>query len=180
MQEAVAQVTPGTYGIAPVPPSSNRKGLYSKVDFQIDTEQRTVTCPAGHTVSYEAKWQRKNAKLDRIVKMPEKLCTDCPLREQCVGGKGPRTIRVRKDEAAIQQKREEQANLQWQMHYRERSRVEHTNVDMTSHGARQARYWGLRKNTFQQRLCATVHNIPESERVLFAKDDIRSSQARCA
>lgn len=64
--------------------------------------------------------------------MPEKLCTDCPLREQCVGGKGPRTIRVRKDEAAIQQKREEQANLQWQMHYRERSRVEHTNVGMTS------------------------------------------------
>lgn len=51
---------------------------------------------------------------------------------------------------------------------------------MISHGARQARYYGLRQNTFQQRLCATVHNISEIERVLLIKDKTESPQEKCA
>lgn len=180
VQDRVNQVSPETKVVAPVPPSSNRKGLYSKADFRIDTAQQTVTCPAGHTVSYEPKRQRKNTKSDRVVAMPKELCDECPLRTQCVGGKGPRTIRVRKDETSIQEKRQEQASPEWQEHYRERSRAEHTNVDMTSHGGRQARYLGERKNAFQQRVCATVHNISEIQRVALAKDKPAPPREQCA
>lgn len=180
VQGKVSEASPETKVVAPVPPSGHRKGLYSKTDFQIDTERQTVTCPAGHTVSYEPKRHRKNTKSDRVVTMPKKLCEECPLRAQCIGGKGPRMIRVRKDEASMQQKRQEQASLEWQEHYRERSRAEHTNVDMTSHGGRQARYFGERKNTFQQRLCATVHNISEIQRVELAKDTPAQPREQCA
>jgi len=180
VQGKVSEASPETKVIAPVPLIGHRKGLYWKTDSQIDTERQTVTCPAWHTVSYEPKLQRQNTKSDRVVTMPKKLCEECPLRAQCIGGNGPRMIRVRKDEASIQQKRQEQASPEWQEHCQESSRAEHTNVDMTSHGGRQARYLREHKNTFQQRLCATVHNISEIQRVELVKDEPAQPREQCA
>ena len=37
--------------VAPAPPASSPKGLFSKADFAIDLDAATVTCPAGHTVT---------------------------------------------------------------------------------------------------------------------------------
>jgi hypothetical protein len=180
VQERVSKISSDTKVVAPVPPSSHRKGLYSKADFLIDTQKHTVTCPAGHTVSYEPKRQRTNTRPAKVVTMPKELCKKCPLREQCVGGNGPRTIRVRKDEASIQEKRKEQESPQWQEHYRERSRVEHTIEDTANHGGRQARYTGKRKNAFQQRMCATAHNVSEIQRVALAKDKPTVPREQCA
>ena len=162
--QAVHEVAPETVVIAPVPPVGQRKGKYSKLDFDIDTKAHTVTCPAGHTVSYEAKKPRANVKPDRVVHMDPTHCATCPLRAQCVDGKGPRSITVRGDEAKMQERRQEQAQEEWQAHYCERSRVEHVNEQLTAHGGRQGRYFGERKTTYQIRLCATVHNIMEMGR----------------
>lgn len=180
VQDAVAQVSPDTQVVAPVPPSSNRKGLFAKTDFTIDTEAQTVTCPAGHTVSYEPKGNRTNVKPERVVKMNEEYCKDCPLRTQCVGGKGPRTIRVRADEATIQERRKEQEAPEWQAHYCERSRVEHVNAEMAGHGAREGRYFGKRKTEFQIRLCAAAHNIVEIEKVQPTEQEQTAPRKKCA
>jgi len=163
--EAVAQaareVAPEIVMFAPVPPVGQRKGKFSKLDFAIDTEAHAVTCPAGHTVSYEPKRPRANVKADRVVHMDPTHCASCPLRAQCVDGKGPRSITVRGDEVKMQERRQAQAGDEWQAHYCERSRVEHVNEQLTAHGGRQGQYIGERKTAYQLRLCATVHNIME-------------------
>lgn len=180
VQEAVTKVAPDTQVVAPVPPSSNRRGLFAKTDFTIDTEAQTVTCPAGYTVSYEPKGNRPNVKPERVVKMDEEHCRNCPLRAKCVGGKGPRTIRVRADEASIRARRKEQEAPEWRAHYCERSRVEHVNAEMTGHGARNGRYFGKRKTEFQIRLCAAAHNIVEIERVESTQQEQTDSREKCA
>jgi len=117
-----------------------------------------------------------------VVQMDSKLCKDCPLRSQCVDGKGPRTLTVRDDEAKVQAKRVEQQSESWQVHYRERSRVEHVNKELTAHGGRDARYYGVRKTEGQLRLCASVHNIMEIGRVKRARtmDSRTGAGEKCA
>jgi hypothetical protein len=163
--EKVSEVAPDIRVIAPVPPTNNSNGRFPKTDFTIDTENKTITCPAGQTVSYEPKRPRKNHKTDQTVTMDAGVCAACPMREQCVKGNGARTIRVRADEAQIQERRAEQETDEWQLHYCERSRVEHVNAELTRHGGRKARYWGIRKILFQERFCAFAHNLKEIVRI---------------
>jgi len=140
--EKVAEVAPDIKITAPVPPSNNRHGLFPKTAFIIDTQNLTVTCPAGQTTSYQPKRQRRNHKADQVVIMDSAVCAACPMREQCVKGKGARTIRVRADEAQIQERRAKQETDDWKIHYNERSRIEHVvNAEITRHGGRQGRYW---------------------------------------
>ena len=108
MADAVWAVFPDTTVVAPVPPVGQRKGKFSKLDFTIDTENHAITCPAGHTIQYKAKQQRANTKPHQVVQMDRERCKDCPLRAQCVDGKGPRTLTVRGDEAKVLAKRVEQ------------------------------------------------------------------------
>jgi len=88
--QAVERVSTRTTVVAPVPPVVRRAGRFSKLDFTIDTQAHTVTCPAGHTVDYLPKRRRRNTKPDRVVKMDAALCEICPLRQQCRKGKGDR------------------------------------------------------------------------------------------
>ncbi|MHB1629733.1 MAG: IS1182 family transposase [Bacilli bacterium] len=180
--DAVRAVSPDTTVVAPVPPVGQRKGKFSKLDFTIDTENHAITCPAGHTIPYKAKQKRANTKPHQVVQMDRERCKDCPLRAQCVDGKGPRTLTVRGDEAKVQAKRVEQQSELWQSHYRERSRVEHVNKQLTANGGRDARYYGMRKTEGQLRLCASVHNIVEIGRVKRARtlDSPSDAGEKCA
>ena len=179
---AVHEVSSDTVVVAPVPPVGQRKGKFSKLDFGIDTENHTVTCPAGHTMTYKAKQQRANTKPHQVVKMDAALCRDCPLRAQCIDGKGPRTLTIRGDEAKVQAKRAEQQSEAWQAHYHERSRVEHVNQQLTANGGRDGRYYGTRKTEGQLRLCASVHNIVETGRVqrIETRDPQSDPKEKCA
>ncbi|MDA8065428.1 MAG: transposase [Thermaerobacter sp.] len=47
VRENIKEVAPDINVTAPVPPSNNRCDLFPKTDFAIDTENHTVTCPAG-------------------------------------------------------------------------------------------------------------------------------------
>ena len=57
---------------------------YHRDDFTIDTENRTVTCPAQHTVPIP----------ESGIATFSKRCHDCPLRDRCTTAKGGRTITV--------------------------------------------------------------------------------------
>lgn len=180
VQERVREVSKETSVVAPVPPAVNKAGHFSKSDFVIDTDAHTVTCPAGHTISYVPKKPRPNMKPKQVVFMDEAKCQECPLRAQCVNGKGPRSIRVRADEKQVQEKRAKQRTSEWTEHYRERSRVEHVNENMVRHGGREARYFGKRKTEFQERMCATGHNINELARVAALRESSPRQREKCA
>ena len=166
VRDRVAEVAPETRVEAPVPPVSSAQGRFSKVDFQIDTEAHTVTCPAGHTVDYQPKKDIDGHKRSQQVHFPDDMCANCPLRGSCVKGNKGRTVTVRFDEVRMQAERARQQDPEWQSHYRERSRVEHVNARLAQHGGRRARARGLLRLDWQLAMAAALHNIEELTRVL--------------
>ena len=70
--------------IKPPPLRTAVAGGYSIDDFDIDTQARTVTCPAGVTVAIGPKGQARFGA----------RCRGCPVRGRCTTAKAGRTIRL--------------------------------------------------------------------------------------
>lgn len=168
VRDRVAEVAPETAVEAPLPPSSPPPGgTFAKTTFTIDAKAHSVTCPAGHTVTYRPKKVIPGHKKSQHVRFPDALCRVCPLAPQCTGKSGRgRTITIHPDEVRMQVLRARQADPEWQDHYRQRSRVEHRNLRLTRNGARQAKGLGTTRTTFQVQIAAAVHNIEELGRVI--------------
>jgi len=175
---AVTAVAPATQVVAPVPPATNRAGLFPKTAFTVDTVAETVTCPQGDTVAYGAVRLRADGR--RVVRWAAATCAACPVRAQCVPGRQPRRLAIRPDEAVIQAARAAQATAAWQAHYRQRSHVEHVQAQQTRHGGRTARYWGPRKVLGQERLVAVLYNVMELARVAALPPPAPAPRAHCA
>ena len=137
--------------VAKVPPASNKTGMYSKDAFDINLETRTITCPAGNVINMN----RDSGSFT----FPKKTCANCELREQCTSGKNGRTIVVHKEEKILQKAREEQESTEFKEKYRLRPRVERIISNLTTNGAREARYYGKEKTLFQLMVHAVIHNV---------------------
>lgn len=125
---------------AKVPPASNRGGLYSKDDFDIDLDTDVVWCPADFATPIV-----RRADGSGIASFAER-CRRCPLRERCTTAAAGRTIAIARHEARMQQAKAEQAAPEWQAAYRQtRPKVERKIGHLTrrAHGARKARCRGV-------------------------------------
>ncbi len=121
--------------IKPLPDKPRIKDGYSRDDFCIDTEARTVTCPAGHTTPIRPGGTARFAK----------RCGGCPLRARCTTAQKGRTVRV--DE---HHNRRVQNKLRWNQNqdtYRNlRPPVERTIAWLTRGKARRVPYRGIKRN----------------------------------
>lgn len=165
VRKALAELAPEMTLTAPVPPASNRPGLFTKDEFSIDLHTRTITCPAGQTVAIPERRTSTPKDSSQSVAFPRATCAACPLRAQCVGeSEGPRHITVAANEATLQAERAHQMQPEFRDHYRERSRIEHSNRLLTAHGGRTSRYFGKAKTALQLLLVGVVYNIEELAR----------------
>jgi hypothetical protein len=118
---------------------SAAKGKYSKEHFAVDTDNRTVCCPAGHVVEIApSKDGGGSAEFGS-------RCAGCPLREKCTASKDGRSITVHPKEATLKKARDRQKAPQWKAKYRStRPKVERKLAHMMSrrHGGRRARVRG--------------------------------------
>lgn len=115
------------------------KGKYSKEQFAIDTQSKTVRCPAGHLVDIVP--TQDGGGLASF----GAHCAGCPLREKCTESKGGRTIRVHPKEDTLKKARERQKEPEWKAKYRStRPKVERKIGHMMArrHGNRRARVRG--------------------------------------
>jgi hypothetical protein len=71
----------------------------------------------------------------------------------------PICVSIHPDEALLTELRERQQTPQGHTHLRERVAVEHTLAHVGRWQGRRARYRGTRKNLFDLRRCAVVHNL---------------------
>ena len=100
----------------------NNGDCFSKSEFGIELVKREVRCPAGQTTSdYRA---AKEGGGGRFV-FAAATCQDCPLRSQCVQGKGPRSISIQAEEGLQQQARAHNQTEAGRKILRERVVVEH-------------------------------------------------------
>lgn len=136
-------------------PAMRNQGRFPKTQFQIDLEAKSCTCPAGQ-VSQDF---RPAAKGGGIFHFAAAVCGPCPLRSQCVRGRGGRSIQVHPQEALLQAARAFQGSDAFRPYRSLRQVAEHRLARLVQLGLRQARYRGTAKTLFQAFMVATVANL---------------------
>ena len=88
-------------------------------------------------------------------------CMTCPLRSQCIPGKGRkgRWVLIHPQEALLQEARALQQSTRYDEYRGRRVVVEHRLAKLVHLGIRQSRYFGRVKTKFQLYLAATVANL---------------------
>lgn len=130
-------------------PVHQRKG-FAKQAFLLDWERQVIRCPAEQEMPFAP---------GGIVHFPKETCAQCPLKEQCTTSEKGRSVSIHPDEALLIELRERQQTTQGRAKLRERVAVEHTLAHIGRWQGRRARYRGQRKNLFDLRRCAVVHNL---------------------
>jgi transposase len=128
----------------------NTGGRYAKDQFTLDFATGQLTCPAGVTMAAEP---------GTTVHFPKAACAACPLRARCTTSSNGRSVAIHPDEALLAELRERQATPAGRAKLRERVKVEHALAHIGHWQGRRARYRGTRKNLFDLRRAAVVHNL---------------------
>jgi hypothetical protein len=123
---------------------------FHKQAFALDWEQQIIRCPAEQEMPFVP---------GGIVHFPKEICAQCPLQTQCTTSAKGRSVSIHPDEALLIELRQRQQTAQGRAKLRERVTVEHTLAHVGQWQGRRARYRGLRKNLFDLRRCAVVHNL---------------------
>ncbi len=123
---------------------------FSKQMFILDWDRQIIRCPAEQEVSFVP---------GGTVHFPKDTCAQCPLQAQCTTSAKGRSISIHPDEALLIELRQRQQTPEGRAKLRERVAVEHTLAHVGRWQGRRARYRGVRKNLFDIRRCAVVHNL---------------------
>jgi IS5 family transposase len=111
-------------------------GRFGRDDFTVDHVARTVTCPAGHTVTLTT---ANNAVFDH-------RCTGCPLRSRCTTARDGRTLHLNEHDAELVEARRAWRDGDFADDYRQwRPMVERSLAWLVRPGRRVA-YRGLARN----------------------------------
>ena len=128
----------------------NVGGRFAKDQPTLDFAAGQLTCPAGVSMPFE---------LGRTVRFPKGTCTACPLRQRCTSSPAGRSVSIHPDELLLTQLRKRQATPAGRAELRERVKVEHALAHIGHWQGRRARYRGARKNLFDLRRVAVIHNL---------------------
>jgi len=123
---------------------------FHKQAFVLDWERQTIQCPAKQEMPFVP---------GGVIHFPKQTCAQCPLQTQCTTSSRGRSVSIHPDEALLIELRQRQQTPQGRAQLRERVAVEHTLAHVGHWQGRRARYRGLRKNLFDLRRCAVVHNL---------------------
>jgi hypothetical protein len=144
-----------------VQPAHGVPGLFTKDDFAIDLVARTVTCPAGRTVSlirhapgFEARFRS--------------ACSTCPLAARCTTAADGRRVHIHPHEALLVAGRAATRDPAWLADYRAtRPKVERklAHLMRQRHGGRRARVRGRCKVGADFSLLAAAVNLARLARL---------------
>jgi transposase len=123
---------------------------FPKTAFVLDFEQGVIRCPNQIEIPFA---------LDSTVHFPAATCAVCPLRARCTSSSQGRSIRIHPDEPLLQELRQRHETAAGRAKLRERVKVEHSLAHIGHWQGDRARYGGSRKNLFDLRRCAVVHNL---------------------
>ena len=128
----------------------NTGGRFAKDQFTLDFPAGQLTCPAGVTMPFQP---------GKTVRFPKDTCAACPLRARCTASSNGRSVSIHPDEALLAELRHRQQTPDGRAKLRERVAVEHALAHVGHWQGRRARYRGTRKNLFDLRRVAVVHNL---------------------
>ena len=123
---------------------------FPKTAFTLDWQHQLLTCPHQVTLPFTP---------GQTVHFPAAICAACPLRERCTTSRSGRSVAIHPDERLLSEFREQVQTPAGRTQLRERVAVEHSLAHFGAWQGRRARYLGLRKNLFDLRRVAVVHNL---------------------
>lgn len=124
--------------------------FFDKNAFVLDWENYLIHCPNGVSLPFTE---------GTVIHFPKQQCQTCPLRPQCTESKQGRSISIHASESLLVELRERQTTESGRAKLRKRVSVEHTLAHIGQWQGDDARYIGLRKNLFDLRRMAVVHNL---------------------
>jgi transposase len=128
----------------------NTGGRFAKDQFTIDFAAGRLTCPAGTAMPLRP---------GKTIRFPKGTCARCPLRQRCTASSNGRSVSIHPDEELLAELRQRQQAPDGRARLRERTKVEHALAHVGYWQGRRARYRGTRKNLFDLRRVAVVHNL---------------------
>lgn len=137
--------------------------LFDKNAFVLDWDNYLILCPNGVNLPFHP---------GSVVHFPKHECDTCPLRSQCTTSKHSRSISIHPDESLLIELRERQTTVAGRTKLRERVSVEHSLAHIGQWQGDQARYLGLRKNLFDLRRMAVVHNLHVLARMSYTPEKL--------
>lgn len=162
--------------VAKVAPVHNGP-YFSKDTFHLDLDARTVRCPAGQVALIP---ERARIGRHQSVKFPSAVCSACPLHDECVRGRGGRSITVGAYEAHRQRARAAQHDPAVQVLLHRRPLVERKLAHLVRWGSRKARYRGLRKVSLQFFLVGLLANLDRLSRLVLRDPSLSQRLAATA
>jgi IS5 family transposase len=140
-----------TQAIKPIPlarPKIERG--FTRHDFAVDHNARTVTCPNGHTVTIAAKGTASFGK----------RCRDCPLRHRCTTSKTGRSLTISDHDDELVAARQTWTDDTVVADYRQyRPMVERSIAWIVANGHRRVRYRGVEANRTRLALRVAALNL---------------------
>ncbi len=137
----------------------NQTGLFTKLDFNINLRDLTITCPAGEVEHFEP---------GNVVQFDPEACGACAQRSRCTNsasGRG-RTVHIADDERAQRAYRKLQLSRVGRARLRERTGAEHRLAHIAARQGPKARYRGTRKNLFDLRRVSAIGNLETIQRII--------------
>jgi transposase len=156
--QLVQQARLGTQIIGPVGQDTSwqerEQTGYAVADFTLDWQGRVATCPQGKTSSGWTQPLDRRHQETVVIRFPAATCRSCPVRAQCTGGQGGRTLTLRPPEvhAALVERRALQRTPAFVKLYGRRAEVEGT----ISQGVRTTR---LRRTPYQGLDKTHLHHV---------------------
>jgi hypothetical protein len=180
MLRSQVQAECGVALLAP-PPSMPRSGddKLTRDDIHIDFVENIATCAAGvQTNNHRTIWANTYNCRVSYFKWPKKTCDSCRLSERCRGKRtGGHHIRLHPLEEELRQQRKEWQDPEARHAYRTRSQCERLVNQVTRHGGRQARAFGLRAAQLQAHLIAIRCNLQLLAKALAKSEDVKKQAA---
>ena len=134
-------------------PWKSRNGdLFPKSVFNLNLRDRTIECPNG---------QVEHFSLGSVVEFNPDVCDRCPMRDQCTTaelGNG-RSVAIAENEQLQQRLRKHIQTPAGREALRERTMIEHKLAHISQRQGNEARFIGVRKNTFDLRRAGAIQNL---------------------
>lgn len=141
-----------------------RNGKYfEKTAFNLDWENHLIGCPNGINIPFLE---------GKTVRFPQQEGQVCPRHSECTASPKGRTISIHPDESLLAELRQRQTTSSGRQELRKRVSVEHTLAHIGQWQGKQARYFGLRKNLFDLRRMAVVHNLHVLARIFIQHQQV--------
>jgi hypothetical protein len=146
--------------LSPPPPDPNTTS-FGRGSIAIDFAANTATCCAGVTTDiHQRVWSNDHQRHTSAFRWPSKVCHACKWHAPCCGKRrGGKYIRLHPFEHDLRRLRDDWQRPEVRDAYRDRSQCERLVNQMTRHGARRARAWGIQAAHFQAHLVAMSCNL---------------------